>query len=53
MKCLFTDNVYVKSAFMGELFFIKGRYLFKWFWNTVKNKKRKLRNKKSSNIINI
>ena len=32
MKCLFTNNIYVKNAFMGEIYFIKGRYLFKWYW---------------------
>ncbi len=43
MKCLFTDNIYVKAAFMGELFFIKGRHFFKWYWKTVGERKRKER----------
>ena len=43
MKCLFTDNNYVKEAFLGELFFIKGKYLFKWFWIKIKNKKKKIK----------
>ena len=43
MKCLFTDNIYVKAAFLGELFFIKGRHFFKWYWKTVGERKRKER----------
>ena len=46
MKCLFTDNIYVKAAFMGELFFIKGRHFFKWYWKTVGERKRKERKNK-------
>ena len=46
MKCLFTDNIYVKAAFLGELFFIKGRHFFKWYWNTVGERKRRERKNK-------
>ena len=46
MKVLFTDNVYIKAAFMGELFFIKGKYLFIWFLNTIGERKRKERRDK-------
>ena len=45
MKCLFTDNIFIKAAFMGELFFIKDRYLLKWYWNTIKKNKGPLKKK--------
>ena len=51
MKCLFTDNIFIKAAFMGELFFIKGRYLLKWYWNTIK--KNKVPVKKKSTRTNV
>ena len=51
MKCLFTDNIFIKAAFMGELFFIKGRYLLKWYWKTIK--KYKSPTKKKSTKTNI
>ena len=47
MKCLFTNNIYVKSAFMGETYFIKGRYLFFWYRNVFgERKKIEKRNRK-------
>ena len=48
MKCLFNNNNFIKNAFMGEIYFIKGRYLLQWYWNTVKNNKRKGKKKKKS-----
>ena len=47
MKCLFTDNKYVKAAFMGETYFIKGRYLFFWYRKVFgERKKIEKRNRK-------
>jgi hypothetical protein len=40
MKCLFTENIYVKAAFMGESYFIKGRYLFFWYRNVFAERKK-------------
>ena len=42
MKCLFTNNLYIKAAFMGEIYFIKGKYVFIWFRNTLKKKKKSM-----------
>ena len=47
MKCLFTNNIYVKAAFMGEIYFIKGINLFKWYWNVFGERKKREKNKKS------
>jgi hypothetical protein len=41
MKCLFTNNTFIKDAFMGELYFIKGRYLFFWYFNVFRERKKK------------
>ena len=49
MKCLFTDNIFIKAAFMGELFFIKGRYLLKWYWKTIKKNKIPVKKKSTRN----
>ena len=46
MKCLFTNNIYVKAAFMGEIYFIKGRHLFKWYWNVIGERKKREKSKK-------
>ena len=46
MKCLFTNNIYVKAAFMGEIYFIKGRNLFKWYWNVIGERKKREKAKK-------
>ena len=43
MKCLFTNNLYIKAAFMGEIYFIKGKYLFIWFRNSLRQKKKFLK----------
>ena len=58
MKCLFTNNIYIKAAFMEEIFFIKGRYLFFWAWKTIgerirQQKKMKNLKKKSSKLVNL
>ena len=46
MKCLFTDNDYVKAAFMGEIYFIKGKYLFNWYFKVFRDRKKRIRFKK-------
>ena len=46
MKCLFTNNNFIKDAFMGELYFIKGRYLFIWYFNVFRERKKKKKIKK-------
>ncbi len=46
MKCLFTNNNFIKDAFMGELYFIKGRYLFFWYFNVFRERKKKKKIKK-------
>ena len=43
MKCLFTNNLYIKAAFMGESYFIKGKYFFIWFRNSLRQKKKLLK----------
>ena len=40
MKCLFTKNKMVKRAFMGEKFFIFGKNIFIWYWNTIGQRKK-------------
>ena len=45
LKCLFTDNINIKEAFMGELYFIKGRYLYKWYLKTIIERKKKEKKK--------
>ena len=51
MKCLFTKNKMVKRAFMGEKFFIFGKNIFIWYWNTIGQRKKNEKTKKKKKNV--
>ena len=46
MKCFFAKNKIVKKAFMGETYFILGKNIFIWYWNTIGQRKKNEKKKK-------
>ena len=41
MKCLFDNSGIIKKSFLSELYFIKGRYIFKWYRKIFGERKKK------------